>query len=508
LPVYIGVLIARRIAAQVKRYDQLAGGTHIPTIMPGKVRFASGGHARLMRLRDQLQHDGAPPDLLNRLVNVLEQADELAVAQLRPYALADEWQVPRRAVLELFLRATSAGLLDFQWELLCPLCRNGSNRSDSLSSIDPEVHCDSCNINYTVNFDRSVELTFRPNPAIRPATRDEFCVGAPARTPHIVSQQVVPPDETRTLTLSLEMGRYRLRTLHYPGGQHLQVQPGGRPAFTCYPDPREVSEGEPHIAPVATLHMVNNTTTEQVFILERMAWSDQAATAAEVTALQLFRSLFSSEALRPGERISVGSITIVFTDLRGSTRLYREIGDAPAFGRVMNHFDVLRDAVDREGGALVKTIGDAVMAVFHRPVAALRAMLYAQHVLAHPPAEDITPMYLKAGIHTGACIAVNLNERLDYFGSTINMAARLEGVSSGQDIIITQEVHADPEVDALLAENQEHFRAESFTRTLKGFDTEEFYLWRIISLADDLAFLQEFDWPVNTTRYETVHIEQ
>ena len=91
-----------------------------------------------------------------------------------------------------------------------------------------------------------------------------------------------------------------------------------------------------------SLQLKNETDAEQLLILERMEWSDQATTAAEVTALQMFRDLFAAEALRPGEQISVGTLTILFTDLRHSTQLYREIGDATAFGRVMSHFDVLK----------------------------------------------------------------------------------------------------------------------------------------------------------------------
>ena len=116
-----------------------------------------------------------------------------------------------------------------------------------------------------------------------------------------------------------------------------------------------------------SLTLENTTDAEQLVMLERMAWTDQATTAAEVTALQMFRDLFSSEALRPGEQISVGTLTVLFTDLRDSTKLYREIGDATAFGRVMNHFDVLRKAIAEHDGAIVKTIGDAVMAVFRTP---------------------------------------------------------------------------------------------------------------------------------------------
>src|SRR5213078_1702521 len=201
----------------------------------------------------------------------------------------------------------------------------------------------------------------------------------------------------------------------------------------------------------AKLQFANATGDEQLFILERTAWNDDAATASEVTALQVFRDLFATEALRPGEQISVGTLTVLFTDLKNSTRMYREIGDATAFGRVMNHFDILRQAIADEDGALVKTIGDAVMAVFRHPAAALRAMLRAQQLLALPK-DGNQPLSLKAGIHLGPCIAVTLNERLDYFGSTVNLAARLEGQSSGDDVVISTAVYSDPEVRGLLGD--------------------------------------------------------
>jgi len=195
-----------------------------------------------------------------------------------------------------------------------------------------------------------------------------------------------------------------------------------------------------------------------------------------VTALQIFRDLFATEALRPGEQISVGTLTVLFTDLKNSTQLYKEIGDATAFGRVMNHFDVLKGVIAEEDGALVKTIGDAVMAVFRRPVSALRAMLKAQRALALPP-EGVEPLVLKAGIHMGPCIAVTLNDRLDYFGSTVNMAARLEGQSYGSDIIISRALYDDPEIRQLVEENG--LLTRRFDIELKGFADERFELWRI-----------------------------
>jgi len=115
------------------------------------------------------------------------------------------------------------------------------------------------------------------------------------------------------------------------------------------------------------------------------------------------------------------------------------------------------------------------MAVFSRPAPALRAMLRAQaqftDALGHHPVK------LKAGIHYGPCIAVTLNDRLDYFGSTINRASRLEGFSSGEDIIISKDVFDDPEVDALLHSGA--ISVELFETQIKGFD-DQFALWRVM----------------------------
>lgn len=476
IPIQIGFLSQRSFDATFRRYGSLAAWGKTQIDVPSHVELAPGGRARLAHTREALLAQGAAPGLVDRLFETIERGDDLSLSHLRPYALGDRWGVSRRAVLELCLWATRLGVLDFQWDLLCPLCRGPQDSPSSLGSITSQTHCKTCHIDFTINFDRSVELTFRPNPAVRRVEVGEYCVGGPQVTPHIMVQQLLPAGSERPVTLALETGRYRLRTFELPGGQHLTVTPNGAPEATL----RATIDGWPpdelEIAPSVTATFVNTTDSEQLFILERQAWTDQAATAAEVTALQLFRDLFSSEALRPGERISVGSLTILFTDLRDSTRLYRDIGDASAFGRVMDHFDVLRGAINAEGGALVKTIGDAVMAVFRRPVAALRAIVRTQQILASPQ-EGTLPLWLKAGIHHGPCIAVTLNDRLDYFGTTVNLAARLESFSMGGDVIISDTVYRDPEVAALLAEGD--LVAEPFEAVLKGFDATRFELWRV-----------------------------
>ncbi|MBA3765648.1 MAG: adenylate/guanylate cyclase domain-containing protein, partial [Acidobacteria bacterium] len=481
IPVQIGLVSRRSFTATLRRYDKLAASGQLPVYQKAEADFAPGGEARLNALSEKLISQGADPLIVKRLAEMIEQGDDMSLARVRAYALADYWNVSRRAVLETCLWATRVGLLDLQWDLLCPHCRGAAQTSHTLTGIHSQVRCDTCEVDFTVNFQHSVELTFRPNQGVRRVESRSFCVGGPQVTPHIVFQQLLPAGAERAIELPLEMGRYHLRSSGVPGEQFLNVSDNGLTKMTLRATEEGWSSDEKSLSSTPTLQLENATDAEKWFVLERTAWSDQAATAAEVTALQVFRDLFSNEALRPGEQISVGTLTVLFTDLRGSTQLYREIGDAPAFGCVMNHFDVLREAIRSEEGALVKTIGDAVMAVFRRPAGALRAILKAQASLASPT-EGLRPLMLKVGIHSGPCIAVTLNERLDYFGCTVNMAARLEGLSTGGDAVISEAVHDDPEVAEMLQSPSCDLVAEPFQVMLKGFDEERFELWRVHSV--------------------------
>ncbi|HEY0730759.1 MAG TPA: DUF5939 domain-containing protein [Pyrinomonadaceae bacterium] len=479
----VNFVVSRRFREAIKKYDAAAVEGAKNEASQSNVSQSSFDMARLESLRQKLVADleqaELPPEkraLADRLSDFLQHADDLAVTRIRPYKLADDWGAPRRDVLEICLRATRVGLLDFQWDLLCPLCRGPQESGRSLKDINAHVHCAGCQIDFTVNFDRYVELTFRPNPAVRRVNVFAFCIGSPQMTPHVVAQQLLPASEERVLNLPLESGSYRLRALEVPGSLDVTVSPEGATSAQVVVS-RDGWNGDLlNVAERFTLELRNDTDAEQLVMLERMAWNDQATTAAEVTALQMFRDLFASEALRPGEQISVGTLTVLFTDLRDSTRLYREIGDATAFGRVMGHFDVLRKAIAEHDGAVVKTIGDAVMGVFRCAADGLAAMLEVQRALAQP-SDGTMPLQLKAGLHTGPCIAVTLNDRLDYFGSTVNLAARLEGLSTGSDVIISRTVYEDAQVRELL--DAKGLTATEFDMSLKGFDDERFSLWRV-----------------------------
>ncbi len=106
------------------------------------------------------------------------------------------------------------------------------------------------------------------------------------------------------------------------------------------------------------------------------------------------------------------------------------------------------------------------MAAFVDLADGVNAALEVQRtVAAFNDAVDGKDLVIKLGVHCGSCIAVTLNERLDYFGSTINMAARLQGESEGGDIVFSEEIAGDPVVAEILAA----YSLSRENRELKGF---------------------------------------
>jgi class 3 adenylate cyclase len=476
IPLGIGMFSKSVFTKVFNLYDRIAarGGSVLDISLTR--RLSAAGHTRFKILSERLKEQGVEDVILDRLYEFVHRADELSIQRMRPYALADTWKLPRRAVLEACLRATRVGMLDMYWDILCPECRGVTADNSQLRDLTSRAHCSTCQIDFTASFDHNVEVVFRTNASVRPVdTALEFCVGSPQRQPHIAFSLMVPPREELPVTTMLEKGRYTMRTTSLQGSQIMLATQEGAADVEI----RARNAGWPYdvtkLSLTPRLNLINETDQTQTFELIRTAWSDQAATASDVTTLQTFRDLFSSEVLRLGEEISVSSVTLMFTDLRNSTKLYRDIGDAPAFGRVREHFEILQQAVDMESGAIIKTMGDAVMAAFRTPAAAVKAIWNVQRELT---ARGEPPLMIKVGIHHGPCIVVNLNERLDYFGSTVNIAARLPNFSMGGEVIISEPIRNDTEVIEYLEKNAKPNSLIRFQSEIKGYD-QSMDLWRI-----------------------------
>lgn len=475
IPLGIGIFSAKQFGNAFRMYDRIASGPEPELFLANGQNLSSSGLARFRSLSSQLLAEGTDAVTLNKLNDFLQRADDISIQRMRPYALADVWKLSRRTVLETFLRATRAGMLDMYWDLLCPECRGVTEDHGKLGDLSGRSHCNTCQIDFSVNFDQNVEVIFRPNASIRTVDAQiEFCVGSPQRQPHVVFSLLVPPREQLPISTVLTDGRYRLSATSLEGSQVLSATSNGSERMDFHADHLGWNRDFLAIGLTPNIRLFNDLDFTQTFKLERLTWSDQAATAADVTTLQVFRDLFSSEVLRAGEEISVGSMTLMFTDLRNSTKLYRDIGDAPAYGKVREHFEVLEQAVAKEGGAVVKTMGDAVMAAFRTPVSGLRAIWNVQKELT---ARGVPPLSIKIGLHHGPCIVVNLNDRLDYFGSTVNIAARLPNFSSGGEAIFSESIRNDPEVTQYLERNAMPNSIQRFQGEIRGFD-RPMDLWR------------------------------
>lgn len=480
---YLGIHTRRhfdRVFSNVARY--LAGKTERAYPQPPP-HLPKGSLARLRDAQASLVQLGFRSEEVQRLASYIEEAPDDACDRIKPYALADMWGEDRETVLRLCLQATRLGILELGWDIMCPLCRGDKDRVESLSALRHQAHCPSCNIQFDANFDLLVEVTFRPSEQIRKVSAGRYCVGGPCNTPHILMQRSLAPKESVSLSVDLSSGVHRLRGPQIASSALLEVSPSG-PAvdaiqLSC--SRQEITPSRTEAAPGQTrLSLENSGEHELLVMLERMTWPDDSVTAAQITALQDFRDLFSSEVLAPEEQFQIRYLAFMFTDLRSSTALYLEKGDAEAYALVRDHFGVISDLVADHHGAVVKTIGDSIMAVFLEPANAL-AVAFDIHRAFSSQHEKHAELVIKVGIHAGPCIAVNLNGQLDYFGTTVNAAVRLGAHSLGGDVVVAANLFEDAVVSDVLT--RPGMQVERLNVQLKGFEGES-EICRIIPESD------------------------
>ena len=413
-----------------------------------------------------------------RLAAHILDAPQVELERMRPRKLARLWRVAPREVIETCLAAVREGMLTLRWDLVCPQCRGAKLTATSLDELPRGAHCPSCNIDFEGDFTRNVEVTFEPAPSVREIGAGGFCLANPQESEHIKVQLRVKPGEDKVSSgITLPDGDYRARTVEPGGSADFRIEHGKIPSIT-------LTEGDPLFGEDGdnSIHIINLGPTARYAVIEDRRWAQDALTAHEATTMQAFRDLFADAVLRPGDQVAIGRIGFLFTDIKGSSDLYNRVGDARAYGFVREHYAVLTRAVREHDGAVVKTIGDAVMAAFADPANALAAALairddiaaFNRRISAETGGE--AAIVVKLGLHVGPCIAVTLNDRLDYFGRTVNLAARLQGESRGGDIVMSEAMAEEPAV----AERLASLKPAGETARVKGF-AEPIALRRILA---------------------------
>jgi class 3 adenylate cyclase len=406
------------------------------------------------------------PEALAALAGFVADAEDRDLTRMRPYELADRWKLPRREVLRAFLTATRRGLLNLSWSVICPGCRGPSEGMGTLEDLHNGYHCPTCNVAFDAVFDRSVEVTFDAKPLGRGANVGLFCIASPQRSGHVFGQFTVEPGEIGEFDLTLEPGTYDVNAFGAGIAPVIVSSEERARDLEVSLHPLAGIDTTPAVRSGAVRARIENDFDYAAIVrVEDGRWPDTIVTASAVTALQEFRDLFSSQVLAPGLQLGIETIGVLFTDLIGSTAMYARTGDASAFRIVTDHFEVVRDIVDRHEGAMVKTIGDAVMAVFVDPVKCFEAAIELDESVKTISA-DGEPLRLRVGFHVGPCIAMRANERIDYFGTTVNLAARLQSLARAGEVTMAKSVAERPAVAARLRELGDRVREE--TVAVKG----------------------------------------
>lgn len=403
-------------------------------------------------------------NLAGKLIRYILQAPAEKLRHIRPLEFADKWGLSRRETVELFLQGTKAQLLRMRWCLLCPHCESVTSVVEKLDHLPTGARCECCEKYFGRDFSKNVEVAFVPNDKVRKLDVLHLSLLTPQHAPLMLSRTVLQAKQKQMLKLALKEGVFLYRTLEHRDEQSVTMERDGLDEMKLDSEGRIYSDVKNADGDV---EITNETDVPATCLVEDTNWNSDILSASKVTTTQAFRELFPTEQLSPGDEVAIGKVSILFTDLKASTEMYEDVGDAKAFFMVRDHFDFLIEEVRKNNGAVVKTIGDAVMAAFADAEDAARAGIAIQQRAKEFNARNSgQPVCLKVGVHTGSCIAVTLNNRLDYFGSMVNMAARLQGESLGDDVVLSLRTSIDANVSKTIS----RLDLEDGEAEIKGFE--------------------------------------
>ena len=427
--------------------------------------------------------DGAVVDVLERMVR---EAPDHALNRMNPLDLAakafvgEKVGVREERVIAALLHAVALGLMEMTWSVMCPSCAGVLSANKSLKTLNrAQYNCAFCAAGYETSLDDLVEVTFTISPRVRkiaahrpdqlsPAEyyRQVFWSSAidlaadPEKLLRDVTLEIVdlPPGERAILSLQVPKGTVIVFDPVTHTAQYLDVsgeETRERQNLSVIFNKVQVPVDTIALRPGPLRLALENRTDDRVLPavwVQNQALDDllmrrkPILTAKRLLTNQTFRDLYRTDTLAIGQRLKILSLTFLFSDLKDSTALYERVGDLTAFDLVNEHFRLMQEIIASERGAVVKTIGDAVMATFETPDRAIAAAIRMREAMSDLGAErQHQSLRLKMGIHEGSCLAVTLNGQQDYFGQTVNVASRVQGLAASRSIVVTEQVleHAD-----------------------------------------------------------------
>jgi class 3 adenylate cyclase len=428
----------------------------------------------------------ADADCAGAIEHTIREGGDRDLCRVNVLNFAHKHGLDEEKAISAFLHAARLGLFELSWNVICPGCGGVLDATSTLKTVNrDEYDCGLCATGYKPTLDEMVEVTFTVSSRVRRIgahTPDTLPETEYYRQIFWSSSIDLPDDLDAVLSeftmdsIELESGERAVLSVQLPSDFVIVFDPvtHGTQFIDVKGEPTRERQVLSMVfnkvkAPVGTVEMqpgplrlsLENRTDRRVLpsmwvagdALHRLLGNRKPfLTAKRLLTNQTFRDIYQTDTLDHDQRLRITSLTFLFTDLKGSTALYERVGDLVAYDLVRQHFGVLHEIVASEAGAIVKTIGDAVMATFATPDRALAAALKMREAMAHINAErGNEDLLLKIGIHEGPCLAVTLNNSQDYFGQTVNMAARVQGLASSRAIFVTQPVINDKKTANILA---------------------------------------------------------
>jgi class 3 adenylate cyclase len=421
------------------------------------------------------------------LKSLVETGDDRSLNRINPIVFAARSGHQEEAAITTLIHAARLGLFELSWNVLCPGCGGVLEAGGTLRSLSHhDYFCSLCAGSYEPTLDELVEVTFTVNSRTRRiVAHDPETLPLPEYMRQIFwGSGVDLPEDVGALmneltldAIELAPGEKAAMSLTLPEGFIIAFDPVTHTTLFL-----EVSGQATHERRNVSLVFSEFHANAGKLTLQpgpaRISFENKSArrtlpglwiagdamhhvlgarrpflTATRLLTNQTFRDLYRSGTLDKDQRFKITNLTILFTDLRGSTALYDRVGDLAAFDLVRDHFSALLTTVAAEGGAVVKTIGDAVMATFPTPERAVRAAMKMRGAMREiNEARGSEDLALNIGLHEGPCLAVMLDERQDYFGQTVNVAARVQGLADPSAILVTKPIVDSAEVTRLVSE--------------------------------------------------------
>jgi class 3 adenylate cyclase len=459
----------------------------------------------------ELLRQTADANVVAALENEVATAPDRALNRINSLVFAKAHGLNEEATISALVHASRLGLFDMSWNMLCPSCGGVLETTAALRTLNrSQYYCSFCELHSEPTLDQLVEVTFTVNPrARRIAAHDpqslahaeylrQIFFGSGADVPDDVETAV---GKVTLDAIELQPGEKAAMSLVLPKGTILAFDPVTHATLSLDVSGEDTTErrslsvvladanahfGSVKLQPGPARITFENKSQQRTLPGLWLYGPDMDnllsprrpfVTATRLLSNQTFRDLYRTATLDAGQRFKITNLTILFTDLRGSTALYDRVGDLAAFDLVRSHFSELLSAVASEGGAVVKTIGDAVMATFPTPDRAIRAAIHMREAMKRINTErGSEDLALNIGLHAGPCLAVTLDDRQDYFGLSVNVASRVQGLAEPTAILATKPI-VDSEGVARLVETA-GYSTTSKTLSLRGV-SEAFEIFEI-----------------------------